>query len=285
MSAFPSVIGGSAQDESPECTPASSMCSITPPRNSSSPSNSPSTSISTASSRNRSISTGCSTPRSAAEPLQRRGQLGLAVDDLHARDRPARTTAAPAPGTRSRSAITLRLVERHRRTVLRRRQRRVREHLAERAALLRQVDRVRRRPDDRYAGVREPLRQSERGLPAELHDHPGDRAGLHLGVHDLEHVLAGERLEVQPVGGVVVGRDRLRVAVHHHRAVAGLAQRHRRVHAGVVELDPLPDPVRPRAEDQHGRGLARRDLASPRRTTSSGTASRPRTRPHRCRPS
>ena len=27
----PSVIGGSAHDESPECTPASSMCSITPP--------------------------------------------------------------------------------------------------------------------------------------------------------------------------------------------------------------------------------------------------------------
>ena len=34
----PSVIGGSAQDESPEWMPASSMCSITPPRNSSSPS-------------------------------------------------------------------------------------------------------------------------------------------------------------------------------------------------------------------------------------------------------
>ena len=28
----PRVIGGSAQAESPECTPASSMCSITPPR-------------------------------------------------------------------------------------------------------------------------------------------------------------------------------------------------------------------------------------------------------------
>ena len=31
-SAPPSVIGGSAHDESPECTPASSMCSMTPPR-------------------------------------------------------------------------------------------------------------------------------------------------------------------------------------------------------------------------------------------------------------
>ena len=43
------------------------------------------------------------------------------------------------------------------------------------------------------------LRQPERGLPAELHDHAGDRPGQALGVHDLEHVLEGERLEVEPV--------------------------------------------------------------------------------------
>jgi hypothetical protein len=59
-SSRPSVIGGSAQAESPECTPASSMCSITPPRYSSEPSYRASTSISTASSRNRSTSTGWS---------------------------------------------------------------------------------------------------------------------------------------------------------------------------------------------------------------------------------
>ncbi len=32
ISSLPRVIGGSAQDESPEWMPASSMCSITPPR-------------------------------------------------------------------------------------------------------------------------------------------------------------------------------------------------------------------------------------------------------------
>ena len=32
ISLSPSVIGGSAHDESPEWMPASSMCSITPPR-------------------------------------------------------------------------------------------------------------------------------------------------------------------------------------------------------------------------------------------------------------
>ena len=36
-----------------------------------------------------------------------------------------------------------------------------------------------------------------------------------LGLDDLEHVLGRERLEIEPVGGVVVGRDGLRIAVDH----------------------------------------------------------------------
>ena len=68
MYSCPRVIGGSAQAESPEWMPASSMCSITPPRYSSSPSYSASTSISIASSRNRSISTGWSGLASVARP-------------------------------------------------------------------------------------------------------------------------------------------------------------------------------------------------------------------------
>ena len=101
-----------------------------------------------------------------------------------------------------------------------------------------------------------------------------------------EHVLERQRLEVQPVGGVVVGRDRLRVAVDHHRVAAGLAHGHRRVHAAVVELDALADPVRAGAEDHHARLVAAADLARPARAPrpSSSTASRPRTRRRRCRP-
>ncbi|KAG1439594.1 hypothetical protein G6F57_019337 [Rhizopus arrhizus] len=54
-----SEYGGSEQDESPECTPASSMCSITPPiRTLPSLSAMMSTSHSTALSRKRSSSTG-----------------------------------------------------------------------------------------------------------------------------------------------------------------------------------------------------------------------------------
>ena len=114
--------------------------------------------------------------------------------------------------------------------------------------------------DDRHALGLERLGQPERGLPAELHDDAGDRAGEALGVHDLEHVLEGERLEVEPAARVVVGRDRLGVAVDHHRVVAGVAQGEAGVHARVVELDALADPVRAGAEDEHRRALARGDL-------------------------
>ncbi len=63
----------------------------------------------------------------------------------------------------------------------------------------------------------------------------------------------GERLEVEAVGGVVVGRDGLGVAVDHHRLEARVAQREARVHAAVVELDALADAVRPRPEDDDPR--------------------------------
>ena len=79
----------------------------------------------------------------------------------------------------------------------------------------------------------------ERRLAAELHDHA---LGLLVG-DDVGDVLEGERLEVEAVGDVVVGRDRLGVAVDHDRLVAVLAHGHGGVHAAVVELDALADAV------------------------------------------
>ena len=93
------------------------------------------------------------------------------------------------------------------------------EHLAELAAILGQVDRLGAGADDRHTSVREPLRKTERRLTTELDDDADDtgtacaRGGF--GVVDLEHVLEGQGFEVQPVGGVVVGRHRLGVAVDH----------------------------------------------------------------------
>jgi hypothetical protein len=97
-------------------------------------------------------------------------------------------------------------------------------------------------------------RASLSGVAAVLHDHA---EGLFL-VDDLEHVLERERLEVEAVGGVVVGRHRLRIAIDHDGLEAVLAQRHRRVHAAIVEFDSLADAVRPAA--QHHDFLALRRL-------------------------
>ena len=106
-----------------------------------------------------------------------------------------------------------------------------------------------------------------------------------LALDDAQHVLERQRLEVELVGGVVVGADRLRVAVDHDGLEAVFLQREGGVHAAVVELDALPDAVRAAAEDHDL--LARRDAATrPRpRRSSRGTACRPRTRRRRCRPS
>ena len=123
---------------------------------------------------------------------------------------------------------------------------------AEALAVLGQVDRRMRRSQDAVAGLLDVPREPERRLAAELGD---DAHGL-LAVADGEHLLGRERLEVEAVGGVVVGGDGLRVAVDHDRLVAERAERLRRVDAAVVELDPLPDPVRPRAEDDDARLVA-----------------------------
>ena len=121
-------------------------------------------------------------------------------------------------------------------------------------AVLGQVDRAVRRPQDRVAGVLDRAGKPERRLPAELRDH----AHRLLSVADREHLLRGERLEVQPVGRVVVGRDRLRVAVDHDGLEPERPEGLRRVHAAVVELDALPNAVRAGAEDHDARAPARR---------------------------
>ena len=114
--------------------------------------------------------------------------------------------------------------------------------------VLGQVDGRRARAEDELG--RQGTGQLERRLAPERHDdthHPAP--GPLLGVEHIGHVLRRQGLEVEPVGGVVVRRDRLGIAVDHDGLVAGVAQRHGRVDTAVVELDPLPDAVRSRAED------------------------------------
>ena len=106
------------------------------------------------------------------------------------------------------------------------------------------------------AGPLDRARELERRLAAEL-DADADRL---LALEHREHRLLVERLEVEPVGRVVVGRDGLRVAVDHHRLVPLRAEALRGVDAAVVELDPLADPVRAAAEDHDRPARLRRRL-------------------------
>lgn len=114
------------------------------------------------------------------------------------------------------------------------------------------VDHVRRGADDLHASRFESLRQIERCLSAELHDHA---VGIHA-VADVEHVLGRQRFEEQQVRRVVVGADGFRIRVDHDRFDAQLPQREAGVTAAVIELDPLPDAIRAAAEN-HDPLLAR----------------------------
>ena len=76
---------------------------------------------------------------------------------------------------------------------------------AEGLAVLSGVDGLRARPQDRNPGLGQPGGQGQRRLPAELDDDAGHGAGRQLGLVDLDDVLEGQRLEVEPVGDVVVG--------------------------------------------------------------------------------
>ena len=89
----------------------------------------------------------------------------------------------------------------------------------------------------------------ERRLAAELDDDAFERAVRLLGVDDFEHVFGGQRLEIEPVGRVVIGRHGFRIAVDHDRFIARIMQREAGMAAAIIEFDALADAVGPAAED------------------------------------
>ncbi len=187
------------------------------------------------------------------------GEVGLVIDDFHA-------AAAEHVGRADQDGVAnlvgdlLGVLEGHGGAVLRGDQPGVVKHAGELAAVLSEVDRFRGRAKDGDAGVGQLLRQLQRCLAAKLYKDAHHAAGAFFGGDNLEDVLKGQRFEVQAGGDVVVRGDGFRVAVDHNGLVAGLAQRHGGVDAGVVELDALADAVGPGAEDQDGRLGVQRDL-------------------------
>ena len=124
-------------------------------------------------------------------------------------------------------------------------------------AVFGRVNHVGRGADDGHAVGFQVQRELQRRLAAVLHDH----AQRFLLGDDFQHVLQRQRLEVEPVAGVVVSGHGFRVAVDHDGLVAVFPHRQRGVHAAIVELDALADAVRSTAQHHDllaigGRGLA-----------------------------
>ena len=120
-------------------------------------------------------------------------------------------------------------------------------------AILGKIDGVGLGTHDVHAALLEHARQLKRGLAAKRHH---DAIGA-LNVDNVHDVLVGERLKVQAVGRVIVGRDGLGIAVDHDGLEAAGRQRVARVHAAVIELDTLANAVGAGAQD-HRLGLVRR---------------------------
>ena len=127
------------------------------------------------------------------------------------------------------------------------------EQSGEALAVLGKVDGIGLGAHNVHAALLEHARQLKRSLAAERHH---DAVGA-LDIDNVHDVLVGERLKVQTVGRVIVGRDGLGIAVDHDGLKAASRQCVARVHAAVIELDTLANAVGAGAQD-HRLGLVRR---------------------------
>ena len=110
---------------------------------------------------------------------------------------------------------------------------------------------------DRDTFGMERIGQFQRRLSAELHDHPMKGAVFLLDPQDFQHMLQGQRFEIEPVRGVIVGRHGFGVAVDHDGFIARRRQRIAGMAAAIVKLDPLTNPVRAAAQDHDLFGIRR----------------------------
>ena len=113
------------------------------------------------------------------------------------------------------------------------------EQFLETLTILRDIDRLGAGADNRCAVGLERASEFQGGLAAVL-DNDAHRFFL---VDDFKYVLQGQRLEIQTIRGVVIGRDGLRVAIDHDGFITIFTQGESRVHAAIVKLDALPDTV------------------------------------------
>ena len=122
------------------------------------------------------------------------------------------------------------------------------QQLIEPLPVLRHIDAVKGGAQYVDSLVVQELGQLDGGLSAEGHNHA---VGL-LRMDHAHDVLGGERLEIQPVGGVEICGNRFRVIIDDNHLIARLFQRPDAVDGSVVELDALSDADRAGAEHDDG---------------------------------
>ncbi len=97
------------------------------------------------------------------------------------------------------------------------------EQALEAIAVLGEVDRVDRRAENGRAGLASSPWASFSGVwPPYCTMTPNERAAGLLDVENFGDVFGRQRLEIETVRRVVVGRDRFRIAVDHDRFEAGV---------------------------------------------------------------
>jgi len=67
----------------------------------------------------------------------------------------------------------------------------------------------------------------------------------------VKHIFSSERLEIEPVGGVVIRAHGFRVGVYHYAFHAHFRKGKAGVHAAVVKLYALAYAVRPASQNHH----------------------------------
>ena len=122
------------------------------------------------------------------------------------------------------------------------------EECVEPLAVLSHVDGIGRCSDDIDVVLCKRLGELDGGLSAERNDN-ADRVFL---CNDVENVFRCQRLEIESVAGIEIGRDSLGVIVDDDDPVSQFAERVYAVNGSVVELDSLTDPDRAGADNDNG---------------------------------
>ena len=97
-------------------------------------------------------------------------------------------------------------------------------------------------------------------MATELDQHPQKRPTLGFGVDYFQDILERQRLKIQPITGVIVGRHCLGIAVDHDGFETGIPQRKGGVDARIIKLDTLTNSVGTRTQDDHFRGIGGANL-------------------------